>query len=214
MGKDLPKEVVVKVLQNPVWSMLYDQETKKLILDCRNEESNYVEISKLDLQSLELTELNLRMSWREKLISASNDMLYSVKYEDQNDPTRIVISQFDVRSGKTSQMEAAPDLPSNIIEPSFFDSGSDFHRLVMEFLAIDLALPCEYLEYENFIIISYYLRSEKGFDRFLLLLKEGEKVWKLRQDHLMKGFAPGAFFVAENMLVFVRDRNEVCISIL
>lgn len=44
------------------------------------------------------------------------------------------------------------------------------------------------------IMLSYYLRSGTGFERYLLILHNGKTLLKEKQDEQIKGFAPEAFF--------------------
>ena len=212
MNEELPNEIQAVGFENPVWGVLYDQTTGKLIFDCRNEESKQIHVVEFDPHSQKTRRLETKMIWREKMEAAFEGKLYSIQYEEQNDPSRFRVMCTDQGSGNAEQIGSMPEIPDCFVEPSFYDLDSENNKIVTEFLGITPVLPSEYLEIQDNIIISYYLRSEIGFDRFLLLLRDGKKQWKVRQDHQMKGFASGAFFVVDNMLVFVRDRHEVCIS--
>ena len=212
MNQELPNGIQAVTFDNPVWGVLYDQATEKLIFDCRNEKLKEIQVVELDPRSRQTRWLDTKMIWREKIEAAFEGKLYSIQYEEENDPSKFKLMCTDQESGVVEQIGAMPEIPDCFVEPSFYDLDSDNNKIVTEFLGIAPVLPSEYLEIQDNIIISYYLRSEIGFDRFLLLLRDGKKQWKVRQDHQMKGFASGAFFVVDNMLVFVRDRHEVCIS--
>lgn len=211
MNKVLPAEIHSVVFQNPIWGIVYNNETNSLIVDSRNEESKEIKVSQLEMNSFEKNPTQIALVWWERLVGIKYGQLYSVKYESENDPSNYSLKQIDLATGKKELIKDLPEISSPSLEPALYEMDSEHHQTVAQFLAIELPLPCEYLEFENNIIISYYLRSEQGFERFLLLLQDGQKKWKVKQDSQMKGFSSGAFFVIHDKLVFVRDRNEVCI---
>jgi len=191
--------------------MLCDKERDSLIIDHRNEASKKIEVVELALPSLKQKRIKLKMMWWENLVQIEGRKLFSIVYRDQKDPANYAIRKVDLDTLEEEESTSLPMTANQVVEPSLYDLESVHHKTVAEFLGLELLLPCEYLEFDNNIIISYYIRSENGFERYLLLIRDGSKVWKVRQDDLVKGFASGAFFVANNRLIFVRDRNEICI---
>ena len=159
--------------------------------------------------------MSLSLSWWEKLLVATKDQLNLLKYEDPGDPTKNTLWVLNVNFGSRTQVDKVLETNEEVIHPYVYEQGTEYHQLVSNFLSMDLPLSCEYLELENKIIISYYLRSERGFDRFLLVIdSDGKLQNKVKQDHEMKGFAPGSFFVWNSKLIFVKDGNEVGISLI
>lgn len=200
-----------KKMDDPIWSLLVNTSNQSLIVDCRNETNKSVELQEMSMITLDCSMIKTELSWWERLISADEHYLYTVKYKDQHDPTHHQFHQIDLRSGSKSEVKELPSIDALATESHVYEPESAYHTLVADFLGLELPLSCEYLELDNYIIISYYLRSENDFDRFLLLLKDGKKELKVHQDRSMKGFSPGAFFVYDNQLIFIKDRNEVCI---
>jgi hypothetical protein len=190
----------------------------QIILDVRDTEKQIVSYFQLSLDSLKLDKLPVTdTSWWSKLMDADEEWLYVKKYTDRNDPNSQINSRIPLKSGNGDKSEEIMDLPSNnrqLTYPSLYENGTEYHKMVSDFLGLALPLSCEYLEWNDKIIISYYLRSDDAFDRFLLLLDNGKKEWKLHQDQKMKGFSPEAFFIHDNELIFIKDLNEVCIYTL
>jgi len=211
MNKSLPCEIQSVVLKNPIWRILYDKERDSLIVDHRSETSKKIDVVELALPSLKRKRIKLKMTWWENMIQIEGRMLFSIGYHDQKDPANYSIRKVNLETLTEEERSSLPKNINQVVEPSLYDLESDHHKTVASFLGLELLLPCEYLEFDDNIIISYYIRSENGFERYLLLIRDGSKAWKVRQDDLVKGFASGAFFVANNRLIFVRDRNEVCI---
>ena len=165
---------------------------------------------KVALNTFTKERINLDIGWFEELVSMSGDYVYSIVYENQNDPSKYHFARHDLSNQRVEKVSDIPELSFLGEEPFLYEYGTEFYRIIKKFLGLDLPLACEYYEKGENIIISYYLRLGEAFNRFLLFLKDGEKVWKIEQDKKMKGFSSGAFFVFYGQVIFVRDQNEIC----
>lgn len=193
-----------------IWSLAVDESHRHIYMDVRQEESDAIRLIKLGLDDLEPEAKEVANPWWSKLIGANEGKAQFVEYQDQSDPTKQKYFILDWESLAKTYVEGV-ETGENLTHPFTYEHGSEYFKTVAAFLSLELPLSCEYLEWDDKIIISYYLRSGNGFDRYLLLLKDGEKQWKVTQDEGMKGFSPGAFFVFEDQLIFIKDRNEVCV---
>ncbi|MEP1097213.1 MAG: hypothetical protein ABJG78_19010 [Cyclobacteriaceae bacterium] len=194
-----------------IWNSIVSNDGGMLILDVRDEEKKLVEYFKLDLADFELSSLNIDGgSWWSKMESYDGNLFIS-QYQDKNDPNnkKLYRLEADNRDEVTTAGTLSPEL--DVVRPSVYEPGSEYFKIVGDFLGLELGCSCEYLEWSDKIILSYYLRSGKVFDRHLLVLHKDKKVLKELQDVEMKGFASGAFFVLNNKLFFVKNRNEIFI---
>ncbi len=181
-------------------------------MDVKELSNSGSKIIKLDLRDL-AAEIRpwIGARWSQLVEAAGNDLSF-IEYLDKLDPTKFRFIQLDWETGETQSVEEFMHANrSTVNHPYIYEHGSDYFRTVMDFLSIDSPLSCEYLEWGDKIIISYYLRSVTKFERYLLLLKDGKKVWKVKQDEEMNGFSSGSFFVFQDQLIFIKDLNEVCI---
>ena len=105
----------------------------------------------------------------------------------------------------------APERGAHLfLQPVFYEKGDDEFIPVQEYLTgIDLVLGAEYLEWKNYIIISYYQRFGKEFERKILIIKGNDEILHQTQDQEMKGYAPGAFFICNRYLIFVVEKNRL-----
>lgn len=194
-----------------IWGLYPQDEDNKFIVELRDEKDKTVMLKLLHTQTTTLNNFDYRPEWWEKILFFEEGLLYSLKYPEQNNPATYSVYVFDDQRGISKEIDQLPQsATSMMIYPEVYEHGTSYHKTVNEFLSFEQPLGCEYLEIKDYIIISYYLRSENGFDRQLLCLKNGEKVWKVQQDVEMKGMAIGAFFVLNEQLIFIKDRNEVC----
>lgn len=187
-------------------------EGNKCVLEIRDQVEQRVSIYLLDLEDLSYKTIPINLSWWMRIVGVNGEQLFYIEYLDQKDPNQQTCYAQNFDGSNLCQVKDLPHFKNIIIEPMIYDNESANHHTVSEFLALDLILPCEYLEWEEKIIISYYLRSGNGFDRYLLLIRDGEKQCKVLQDQGMKGFSPGAFFVFRDKLIFVKNKNEICFS--
>lgn len=196
--------------EGKIWSVVVDEDYNKSYLDVRREGAKSIELVQLNLETLEYASRTVDHAWWTKLTAVKEGKLFFVEFQDQNDPNQMQNFSYDWDNGEYTPVNSF-ELNENFIHPSIYEHGTDYHKTVAEFLSLELPLACEYLEWKEKIIISYYIRSDREFIRYLLLINEGEKVWKIQQDDQMKGFSPGAFFVFNDQLIFIKDRNEVCV---
>ena len=189
-----------------------DEKSQSFFLDVRDETNQKTSLIKLSLPELNAEERNgIDIQWSH-LEGVEGDYLYFIEYVDQHDPTKYQYIRLDWAGGAKDIIEEPKEGKNDALRyPYIYEHGSEYFKTVIDFLSVDSPLSCEYLEWEDKIIISYYLRSGNKFERHLILLKDGQKVWKLKQDGEINGFSSGAFFVFQNQLIFIKDLNEVCI---
>lgn len=199
----------VEKFDGVIWDSIVSENGDLLIMDVRKEEERSVKYYSLDLKSLQLSFLNVAgASWWSKMEAYDSHLIIS-QYIDQNDPTNKVLYRLTKDESIEVTVPITSTAASSIIQPTIYEPTSDYFKTVGDFLGLDLPCSCEYLEWSNKIILSYYLRSGKVFDRHLLVLRDGKKLIKEVQDAEMKGFASGSFFVLNNQLIFVKNRNEI-----
>jgi hypothetical protein len=105
--------------------------------------------------------------------------------------------------------ENRPKTEVSVMYPVFCPPQSETFELVREYLAAEPVLGLEYLESNDCIIISYYVRSDAKFDRRLLLIKGEQEVFHQVQDENLDGYASGAFLILSDYLIFVSNSNQI-----
>ncbi len=97
----------------------------------------------------------------------------------------------------------------DFFEPMVFPEGSDNFEMVKSFLGKNIVSQVDYLEWGDYIIISYFIPEEKEFSRRMMVLKDEREVFRAVLDQKMDGVAPGGFFVFKNFLIFIIERNQI-----
>ncbi len=192
-----------------VWNSLVSNDGSCLVLDVRDEDTKAVEYFHLNLENLDLFWIKNESATWWSAMEAYDDQLFLSEYGNKNDPN--IKKFYRMENGHRKEISAreVPRSDAGITIPFVYEPGSDYFKTVVDFLGLELPCACEYLEFEKKIILCYYLRSGKEFERYLLVLEDGKKVSKELLDTRMKGFASGSFFVLNGMLIFIKNRNEI-----
>jgi len=195
--------------ENAIWNLLFNEEQH--LIFAMERVGDKVQVWNVDPDSKSRVKVMTNENGWEQFVAAEGNYLYSKAYQDKGDLSNSSVFRYNFSDGKKEKVTSFPmSTSSKITLPMIYEFDTGYHKTICSFLGISLPLSCEYLEKEDNIIISYYLRLQEGFERFLLVLKAGKKNLKIRQDHGMKGFSSGSFFVLGNQLVFVKNRNEIC----
>lgn len=124
----------------------------------------------------------------------------------------------DIRSGdvlETLPEEYVPaDIPYSVKFPLHYTEEGDYFETVKQFLnerhGIGIVKACDYLEHGDYAFIAYHSGADQGLEHFLLVMtREGEIVLHQKRDTELKGLVSGAFFIAEEQLIFVEGRKTL-----
>ena len=205
----IPESMKQIVLPRDVWNLAIDKEDSAIYFDIRD--NGETDLARLSLSDFSYECKKVDNPWWTKLLMANSKTLTFIEYLDKQNPNKYRCFNLNWDSLEREFVRELNSPHSKEIIPHIYEHGSDYHKTVSEFLGLELPLSCEYLEWNDKIIISYYIRSDNTFERYLLLLENGKKKWKVSQDTQMQGFSSGAFFVFNKDLIFIKNRNEVCI---
>lgn len=129
-------------------------------------------------------------------------------FENKKNPDLVSYFSLDSQSGELTKIDQPPKVPQ-VNSPIRITEENQGFSTIKQFLAKELVLGCEYLERQEQVIISYYLKKKEAFGRFIVVLNNGIEALHLQQDSNLKGFAPGSFFTTENHLIFAIQKNEI-----
>ncbi len=102
--------------------------------------------------------------------------------------------------------------PAKVSFPFFIDAANpDFEviRGYLEGIDTNPVLGADYLEHGPNIFLSYYVKSTKGFDRFILWIYRGNIRLHEKMDENMKGVSSESFITSPNRLIFVKNRRTL-----
>ena len=196
--------------KDTIWNISVSKsDPSQLLIELRKEKEQTIEYQCLDFKKQEVKSLNIsNQDWWTQ-VEGYDGEVYVSKYKDRTDPTNKVYLKIGKKGNQEVTEEEVNEIHVEVNEPVQYLAGTEHFQLVSDFLCIPIAEMCEYLEYGDKIIISYYLRLDKGFQRKLIILEEGKELFEATQDEQMKGIASGSFFVHDSTLFFIKERNEV-----
>lgn len=94
--------------------------------------------------------------------------------------------------------------------PQFYSENSEGFQMISEYLNFkEIHFGCEYLEYEENIIICYFERLGTKFVRKLLVIAGDSEIYHEPIDVGLEGYASGGFFVYNNVLFFIQNSNQL-----
>ncbi|MFN0050487.1 MAG: DUF4905 domain-containing protein [Cytophagales bacterium] len=176
--------------------------------------ANHLAISCLQIESQKIL-------WeRSDIIFHSIDKNQLIAQKKNQDFSHLFLT-LDLKTGHTlSEFEG---ILNNSIEPNasvfypiMYDAQDEaFSRLViflqkkLEFVVVNAV---EYLEYNDFIIISFYIKEgDKLQNRLILLDKDAFLLLDLILDQNLDGIGTQTFLVLNNQLIFVKHKTELSI---
>ncbi|MCE7991453.1 MAG: DUF4905 domain-containing protein [Roseivirga sp.] len=172
-----------------------------------------------DIEARSYFALDLRSQealWSLDAVAAMSRQGYFIQVRaitDESEPFWI-----DIRSGETldspSEEIMAGDISYAARYPLHYTEEGEHFQTVKLFLSdkygIEAIKACDYLEYGSLAIIAYHSMSAQELEHFLLVLtKEGEALLHEKLDSGLKGLISGAFFIAEEQLIFVQGRKTL-----
>ncbi len=125
-------------------------------------------------------------------------------------------SYWNVKTGQIIDEPATTNLKSNKTEsfPLLYPENSEhfgsFSKFINEKTGHVPAICCEYLEVEKLMILSYYFFENKTLTNVLLIANsDGEILDTINLGENLKGIGKDTFFVLENKLVFISNKNTL-----
>lgn len=119
----------------------------------------------------------------------------------------------DARDGRVvSPPVAFATITNNaLVTPHHYPEGTPDFETVRAFLyekfAVTASKMIEYLEYEQYAIISYYMDSDTLANYLLVVDTKGDALVEEKLGEQLQGIAVDSFFILLGSLIFVRNKN-------
>lgn len=109
----------------------------------------------------------------------------------------------------------------NLAYPFHYTEGNDHFETFQQFLKRKLGVnaikACDYLEFKNLIIISYYIYSQnfsgqqgEAMANHLLVMNDKSEIFLHEKiQDLVRSVGLGTFFIVKDQLLFVKDKKEL-----
>lgn len=111
------------------------------------------------------------------------------------------------------QLPIDKKLVEEALYPLHYKEGTAYFATCKTFLynrlGLDAVNAIEYLEYNNRIIISYYIVEDKLANYLLIMDAEGLEFFHEPIQRNINAIGLETFFIVKNHLIFVKDKNEI-----
>jgi hypothetical protein len=116
--------------------------------------------------------------------------------------------------GQKIKLDSLSDEIFDPIRPFQYQEGTDYYDTVSTFLLNNFAIQpegtVEYQEYDDLILISYYMREKDSLLNHLVVLNEnGQVLLHEKIGEQLKGLGLDTFFILSGCLFFVRNKREL-----
>jgi hypothetical protein len=174
--------------------------------------ANHLGISCLQIESQKLlwerSDMIFHSIRNNQLVAKRKNQDFSSRFLNLNLQTGEINDEFD----GILENDIQPNL--GVFYPIIFDAQDEAFSKLVIFLQKKLELivvkAVEYLEYNDYIIISFYTKEgEKLQNRLILLDKNAFLLLDLMLDQNLEGIGTQTFLVLNNQLIFVQSKTQI-----
>lgn len=151
-----------------------------------------------------------------QLQKVGDDSLFVIKTEGE----QVISLQIDLQSGKISQADNFASIEgkdkNQIQSPFHYHENTEYFATVREFLKgnynIEPVQAIDYLEIDQYIIISYYEinADNNGLENSLLVLDdEGNLLMHEKISANLKGIGMDTFVIINRLLIMIKDKSTL-----
>ncbi|GEM_PF-1197043 len=213
-----PRGTVSLHLQATIWNVLPVPEKPWVVIEERNDETRQVSFLAYDYNEKKIIWRSSLQSepWWINLVQVTLDFVFLKTFENTSNPDKTKWHALSLKDGKP--LETVPEINSDhtneVIQPfQYLEGEEDFNTVkffVEKKLLVHPVFGIEYVEYADFIFISYYLGGSGMFaNRLACFTKAGNLSWQDEIGMNLKGIGLNTFFLASDHLFFVKNKTEL-----
>lgn len=204
------------LLPAPVWNLLPHAQKPLIVIEQRDEEHRLVAFSGFNFghQKFLWRDVVLPEKWWINLVAVEHDYAVLKVFESMENPDKTSLHFLSLEDGKIlkEQPVAASAHTNKAVHPFQYLQGEPDFETVKKFIQTKRkAMPrlgAEYLEWEGFIFISYYVGD--ALTNYLAIFDEvGDCVYEEKIGTNLKGIGVNTFFIASGYLFFVKNKIEL-----
>jgi len=197
-----------------VWKIVYS-EASEIGLEIRNEETLEVSFLKINLSNFGKEHItHEHLTWWTSFLYLNKSGAFFKHFESERDPFRQQSFFLNINGGTTT---VATDFQiirhTNFVSPISYEKDSDFWVTTSAFIKKEGFSPIgaiDYVETDDFFVLAYHVEKEGALNRRLCIYSiDGEALYQEETDKKLQGQATQAFLTFSNLIIFVRDKNEL-----
>jgi len=232
------KEVFNLSIEGVLWKIHYDTVSDCFLIENRIESPRATHFYLVSISGAIINswEPDIENWWFNTLLFHDKKVYFTL-YADEDSPETTELLVYDANKGeliqhykdctiakilaeaieiKTLEEEIIINLPKakqpSLSTPVQYIAETEYFKTVAKFIIQSQDIVpvqlIEYLEYSNYIIISYYIKNNEGLDNYLLILdSEGKLLYQDCVATKLKGVGDHTFFAQKEKIYFIKDSN-------
>lgn len=213
-----PRDKFSITLEATIWNVLPVPGKPWVVVEDRNDSTRQVSFAAIDYENEKVVwrTNSLTESWWINLAGVTTDQVHLKIFENTSNPDKTYWQVLALESGLVIQEEPKVETEhtNEVIHPFQYLAGEEDFETIKTFLKKRLnvvpILGVEYVEYSDFVFISYYFGSPGAFNNTLACFKStGELLWQEEIGTNLKGIGVNTFFLVANQLFFVKNKTEL-----
>jgi hypothetical protein len=216
---ELHVKPVSVTLSAPVWNLLPLPGTSLMVIEQRDDVKRVASFSlfNFQLQQFLWRDVVAAEKWWLNLTRVTPDHVELKVFDNTENPDKTSLIFLSLKDGSlvhpTSEQMTWSHTNEALHPFQYLDGEPDFET-VQSFLKSKLGvtsrLGVEYLEYENYILISYYAGNPAAFvNRLAIFNHQGECLYDEEIGMNLRGIGINTFFITSSYLFFVKNRSEL-----
>lgn len=205
-------------LKATIWNVLPVPGKPWLVIEERNDETRQVSFLAYDyVKEKIIWRSSLQSeSWWINLARVTPEFVFLKTFENTSNPDKTKWHALSLIDGK--QLETVPevnaDYTNEVVQPfQYLEGEADFNTVktfVENKLGVHPVSGIDYVDYSDFIFISYYLSSSGMFaNQLACFTKAGNLLWQDEIGTNLKGIGVNTFFLVSDHLFFVKNKTEL-----
>lgn len=154
--------------------------------------------------------------WERKDITFKAVSGTAIEVFGKNQPFQLEFELVDIKTGEklTQNKDEVLETKKNLLFPSLYFSTEEVFPKIAKFIELKTnEIACqviEYLEYNSFIIISFYTKENEILQNRLILLNgDAQILMETTIDDNLKGVGNQTFMVFNNFLIYIHKKTEL-----
>jgi hypothetical protein len=200
----------------PLWNLYPVKGKPWLAIEQRDDDNREVSFSLYDfeLQHFVWRDVVLAERWWTILTGTTDAGLLIKVFESVENPDKSHLMCLSFETGAPIEYENVLVHTNTAFQPFLYADGETDFELIGRFLhkklQVSAKLAIEYLEFEDFVFISFYEGAPAAFRNHISVFsKAGEFLLNEEIGTNLKGIGVNTFFIFSNHLFFVKNKTEL-----
>lgn len=196
--------------EGTIWKQFFRPQSTDIIIEERFENELHTQFHCINIVQGELLETIIpEETWWETISSVASDEILTTRFGEKNAEVKESRKYPLLSAEKTDQLEVLhPTIYREETNEEYFKEVASF---VQESIKSTPLFAVEYLEYNDLIVISYYIHGAKKLENRIVIFDadSGDLIYQECLGANLSGIAFDTFIVVEGQLIFVKELKRL-----